>query len=113
MAKKRSTEERLNGLEVAVAAIATALTNGFQTLDKNFESIETRIDAMDKKIDGVENRLHTLEKKVDELAKQSDVSFTSVDGKLDHLTAEVAKIDKVSGYAEEYQNLLDIDPNHN
>lgn len=56
----------------------------------------------------VNGRINILDIKLGSLAKNSDKNFDDVKGKLEKIQKEIGKIDKVSRYSEEYENLLKV-----
>lgn len=87
-------EARLTALETKLdSLISNFLTHSqhsvksFKTTDGNFEIINA---------------------KVDELIKSSNAEFEGVGEKLGEIKHELVKIQKVSNYSEEYENLLNI-----
>lgn len=90
----KSIEDRLDALEEIVKNLRDTLMNAhkhtvasFKTVDENFEIVNTKIDT---------------------LVASSEKGFDDVGGKIDDLQVEVKKIQKVSNYPEEYENLLKI-----
>lgn len=67
-------------------------------------SINHNIDSF-KKADA---NFELLNAKIDELAKSANVQFGQVGGKLDGIQKEIEKIQKVSNYTDEYENLLRV-----
>jgi hypothetical protein len=87
-------ENRLTALESKLdSLISTFLTHSqhsvksFKATDENFEIIN---------------------QKVDELITNSNTEFKGVGEKLGEIKHELIKIQKVSNYSEEYENLLSI-----
>lgn len=89
-----SLEGRIEDLKQVVIDINQQMLRSFKIVDQNFE-------ALDKKID-------TVDKKVDILISESNQGFEKVGGQLNELQEEVSKIQKVSNYSQEYENLLKI-----
>jgi uncharacterized phage infection (PIP) family protein YhgE len=94
-------EKNHNDLRVALLTAHKHSVASFGKIDSNFQNVTTGIDSIDAKVeiltkahkeglDGVEHGLNNLGTKVDELK------------------GEVMKIEKVSNYTDEYENLLRI-----
>jgi DNA repair exonuclease SbcCD ATPase subunit len=72
---------------------------------------KTQVEAykkIDDNFDSIDKRLATLEESISKLTEDSESSFTTVGKKIDELKYEVHKIQKVSNYSEEYENLMKI-----
>ncbi len=78
----------------AVLDLSKELVEGFRITNTNFEAIGKRLDL--------------IENKINNLSDSSAKEFNTVGGKLSELKEEVIKIQKISGYTEQYQNLLKI-----
>ncbi len=87
-------ENSVEDIRKAVLDLNKELLEGFKIIDSNFEAIGKKLDA--------------IEVKVNHLSDSSEKEFNSVDGKLSELKNEVIKIQKISGYTEQYENLLKI-----
>jgi hypothetical protein len=87
-------EGKIEDIRTAIVQLTKKMATAFEIVDKNFESLESRINVIDGKID--------------QLAQNSSKEFESVGDKLTDLKNEVTKIQKVSNYSEEYANLLKI-----
>ncbi len=94
-------ESQMNDVKPALVALHKILHEAIQKIDSNFELLDNRLENMENRLGKIENRLGGLE-------KTSSEEFESVGGKLDQLHVEVQKIQKVSNYSEEYENLLRI-----
>lgn len=87
-------KEKFNTLEEMVSKLRDVLlsahrhtVDSFGKVDENFEVINA---------------------KIDKLIASSEDGFEDVGGKIDKLQTEIKKIQKVSNYPEEYENLLRI-----
>ena len=56
----------------------------------------------------VNQRLNQMDKKINKLAKKANVEFGTVNDKLTNIHSEIKKINKVTGYEEQYKNILRI-----
>jgi DNA-binding CsgD family transcriptional regulator len=56
----------------------------------------------------VDKRIALMDKKIAKLAKNANVEFGTVKGKLNDLHSEIKKISTITGYEEQYKNLLKI-----
>ena len=92
--KVEDQADQTESLRKSLLNLHKIVEHGFKVIDTNFENVDKRIDA--------------LEKKVDALSEHSSNEFKAVGGKLNNIEAEVMKIQKVSNYNEEYENLLKI-----
>jgi DNA anti-recombination protein RmuC len=93
-AENFSIEEKFDNLTKVVLDLSKKMHAGFGKVDENFESIGYRLELIDKRIEL--------------LLKDSNDGFSTVGEKIDQLKQEVHKIQKVSNYTEEYENLLRI-----
>ncbi len=93
---KRVEEEskKTEDLRRVVIGISKSMSDSFKIIDLNFEGLAKRMDV--------------VEQKIDSLTDHAEAQFGSVGEKLDELKVEVIKIQKVSGYSEQYENLLSI-----
>lgn len=97
MSDSQNFEDLKNQISDLKSLVITVLKKSVETselIDSNFEVLSERIDAIDEKIEG--------------LVKHAGQEFSAVGGKLDTIHHELKKIEKVSRYSEEYQNLLKI-----
>lgn len=78
---------KINNLTEVVIDILKKTKETSETIDSNFEILNTKIDL---------------------LSKDTDKQLDNVGGKLDNIQSELKKIEKVSRYSEEYHNLLKI-----
>lgn len=99
--KTLTLEQRIEKLEVLVSDLRDYIITthkhsirSFNTIDENFEIIKEKVGEIDVKVDA--------------LAQTSDKGFSEVGVKIDGLQFEVKKIQRVSNYGEEYENLLRI-----
>lgn len=104
-ARLDKSESQHEELRKVVIGLSKNMADSFKIIDQNFEALVKRMDI--------------VEHKIDKLAEHAAEQFGSVDGKineiggilsdkLDELKVEVIKIQKVSGYSEQYENLLSI-----
>ena len=56
----------------------------------------------------IDDNFEVVKKDLEDLKRDSDKSFDEVGNKLDDLHTEVMKIQKVSNYSEEYENLITL-----
>lgn len=68
---------------------------------KSNAAIDSNFDIVNQKIDSLTARVHVLSEK-------SNQEFGNVGQKLNDIHIEISKIQKVSNYASEYENLLKI-----
>jgi len=87
-------DDKLDALIKAFLGFSNHAVESFKTTDANFGVLEQKVDALS----------------VDVAALSSDSSseFGKVGKQLSELKVEVLKIQKVSNYSEEYENLLKI-----
>jgi len=90
----KSLEDLVNDIRGLVLTIGKHSVESFKTVDSNFENLKQQVEILD-------NRVQTLQT----AAKDG---FNGVEDKIDDLKTEVMKIEKVSNYSEEYNNLLRI-----
>lgn len=76
-------------------------------VDLNKSYIETS-KIIDDNFESIDKRLVVIEESVKNLNDNSQNSFNTVGKKIDELKQEVHKIQKVSNYTEEYENLMKI-----
>jgi DNA anti-recombination protein RmuC len=89
-----SLESKIEAVTKVVLDLIKTLHEAVSKIDANFEILEKRLD--------------TIEAKIDNLETASYSEFKNVGGKLDELHVEAKKIQKVSNYTEQYENLLKI-----
>ena len=92
--ESQNLEQQVEGLKSLVLTVLKKTIQTSHTLDSNFEILKEQI--------------ADIEKKIDQLAADTGQDLTSVDGKLDDIHSELKKIEKVSRYTEEFENLLKI-----
>lgn len=115
-------ENKLSGLETKFES----LEKRFDGLEKRFQNLETRFSGLEAKLDSlissfISHSQHTMKsfkatdenfeiinQKVDELILSSNSEFKGVGKKLGEIKNELNKIQKVSNYTEEFENLLKI-----
>lgn len=81
--KLRSLEEKINAISSTLLDFQKHSVASFNQIDQNFDAIKAILNS------------HSND-------------LTDVDGKLTEIKEEVMKIQKVSNYHEEYENLLKI-----
>lgn len=97
MAEKENIDkltEQVTSLKSLVIAVLKKTHETSELIDSNFDVLNNRIDE--------------LKVKIDSLAKTTGNEFEGVGGKLDTIQHELKKIEKVSRYSEEFENLLKI-----
>ncbi|REG93009.1 hypothetical protein [Flavobacterium aquicola] len=82
-----SLEEKIDTLTKIILGVNTKVIEATKKIDENFEILDNKIDALQSQLDG----LHI----------ESKTGFADV-------KHELKKIQKVSNYSEEYENLLKI-----
>ena len=87
-------EQQVKSLRSLVLTVLEKTIDTSHTLDRNFEVLKSQI--------------ADIEVKLDKLPIDTGQDLTSVDGKLDDIHSELKKIEKVSRYTEEFENLLKI-----
>jgi predicted nuclease with TOPRIM domain len=90
-------KENITNITKFLILEAAKSASAFKKIDSNFESINQRLDAITTEV--------VLLKKT---ASETLGGVDHVSGKIDLLTQEVQKIQKVSNYSEEYDNLLKL-----
>lgn len=94
--------------------------------DQQFEQLESKVDSLTVALENLrrftinahshsvnsfkisEGKIDILNIKLESLAKDSNKNFDDVKGKLEEIQNEIGKIDEVSRYSEEYENLLKV-----
>ncbi len=106
-------EERIANIESSIALISKNVSDLTKTVKalRDFVIIYAKHNAesfiaIDDNFEIVNEKVDAVNKKVDKLIAESSKSFSSVGNQLDDLQTEVKKIQKVSNYSEEYDNLL-------
>lgn len=97
MSENKNLEELKTQILDLKSLVITVLKKSFETselIDSNFEVLNERINELYNKIDCFE--------------KATGKDFTGVGNKLDTIHHELKKIEKVSRYSEEFENLLKI-----
>ena len=92
-------------MEIEVKELLESIRKGLINLSK------TQVEAykkIDENFDSIDQRLSGLEESLSKLTEDSESSFNTVGKKIDELKHEVHKIQKVSNYTEEYENLMKI-----
>lgn len=90
-----------------------------ENVEEQMQKMESKLDALIKSFLGFSNHavdsfkttdenFELLQQKVDALSNDASTEFDKVGEKLSELKVEVLKIQKVSNYSEEYENLLKI-----
>lgn len=115
-------KENISNIAKFLTMEALKTAEAFKAIDNNFENINQRLDAITTevvllkkisnenldgfsgKLDGVSGIIDGVSGKVDDVSGKID----DVSGKIDYLTKEVQKIQKVSRYNEEFDNLLKL-----
>ncbi len=87
-------EEQVTSLRSLVLTVLKKTIETAHTLDSNFEVLK--------------GRMEDLENQIERVAVSTGQDLTKVDGKLDDIHSELKKIEKVSRYTEEFENLLKI-----
>lgn len=87
-------EEKLNALIKLFVSHMNDSNDSSKRIDNNFKLVESQITIVSSKID--------------KLSSKSTKRFDEVGNKLGEIKEELQKIEKVSNYPEEYQNLLKI-----
>lgn len=119
LTKIESMESRFESMFERIDARFERIEAKFESLDTQFKDAvklllyvhdtqKESLDKADKNFETLESRLKLLEDKVDSLSNNSSAGFQDVGGKIQELKVEVMKIQKVSNYSEEYENLLKI-----
>lgn len=97
----KKIDEKFDSIDRRFSSLYMNQIEAYKKIDDNFESMDKRLHSMDK-------RLSSLEVNVSRLSENSESSFSTVGRKIDELKYEVHKIQKVSNYSEEYENLMKI-----
>jgi hypothetical protein len=95
------TDAQYESLRKSILDLTQTMSKAFKTIDQNFEAMDDRLNSLDKKVD-------TLIFESNEGFGKVGDNLKSVKEKLGELTTEVVKIQKVSNYSEQYENLLSI-----
>lgn len=102
----KTIEERLKDLEQLLSdsiadnrEIRSSISAGFEKIDKNFTVIDKHFAIINEKVAG-------LDKKIDTFSGQTDKNLDTVNFHLVSIKEEITKINKVTGYEEEHNNLL-------
>ena len=101
-------ETNIEELRKAIVELNTHVVKGFKIIDSNFEAIDVRFGNMDKKLSNMDSRLGNIESNLSHLSDSSAKEFGNVGGQLSELKEEVIKIQKISGYSDQFENLLRI-----
>jgi len=94
-------EGKMESLTSVVVDLSKTLLDAIKKTDENFGILEKRLET-------IECKMQVIENKIDHLDQSSSSEFRTVGGKIDHLHEEVQKIQKISNYSEQYENLLKI-----
>jgi len=87
-------EEKLDALIKLFVSHMSDSNDSNKRIDKNFELVEGQIKRVSEKLD--------------KLINTSSEQFDKVGNRLGEIKEELQKIEKVSNYPEEYENLLKI-----
>lgn len=90
----KSPSDQIETLRKVILDMNKSMISSFHTIDTNFSAIELKLEL--------------LEKKIDSLTDTSSKEFEMVGGKLTEVKDELMKIQKVSNYSEEFENLLKV-----
>ncbi|WP_188051724.1 hypothetical protein [Flavobacterium sp. GP15] len=88
--------------------LETRLTALESKLDSLISSFLTHSQHSVKSFKATDNNFEIINEKVDALINNSNDEFKGVGEKLGEIKHELIKIQKVSNYSEEYENLLSI-----
>lgn len=97
----KALEERFKSVELLVGSLRETILTMSKHSVQSFNTIDQNFDIFNENFEGVNTKL-------DKLVKDAADGFETVGGQLDGLHEEVKKIQKVSNYSEEYENLLKI-----
>ena len=87
-------DNSIEDIRKAVLDLNKNMVEGFKVIDNNFETIEKRLDS--------------IESNIAKLTTESTKGFDNVGDQITELKGEVVKIQKISGYSDQYENLLKI-----
>lgn len=78
--------------------LSGSVASGFEKIDKNFNIVIGRLES-------VESRLDTIELALKEIRGNSTSSLETVEDKITCLTTEISKINEVTNYEGQFDNL--------
>jgi chromosome segregation ATPase len=105
---EEKTEKRFNSLEARLDSLEARLDSLESKLDSLISSFLSHSQHSIKSFKATDQNFEIINTKVDNLINHSSTEFKGVGEKLGEIKHELVKIQKVSNYSQEYENLLHI-----
>ncbi|WP_127128376.1 hypothetical protein [Pseudoflavitalea rhizosphaerae] len=96
-----NNEEKKTELIDSLKTILSVVGNGFTKVDHNFKTIKEQVDTLNSKVESLHNKL-------EELRGTTTHGLGDVGIKIEGLTEEISKINLVTQYGEQFENLKGI-----
>lgn len=91
-------EKKIDVLSAEIIALRESVSAGFVKANNNFNVIAVKLAALERQV-------NELNFKVDKLDTTTSVGFGEVGTKIESLTDEISKINAVTNYDDQYNNL--------
>lgn len=101
-------ENRLTALETKLDSLISSFITHSQHSVKSFKATDDNFEIINEKVETINSKVETINAKVDCLMKDSNKEFSVVGEQLGEIKQELIKLQKVSNYTQEYENLLTI-----
>lgn len=101
-------ENTVKALSGELSALKNLIVDSFTKVQSNFQSLSKQIDITNTKVDANSHKIDNLTNKLAGLDNTTADGFQDVGIKLESLTEEIQKISVVTKYTEEFDNLKDL-----
>ena len=98
-------DEKIDSLEKNLFTLSKEIIEVKELIGKGFQKVANNFDVIKKGIDSLHFKVDLLNKKVDSLEGSTSEGLEDVGLKLENLSEEISKINTVTQYDKQFDNL--------